>query len=127
MKRGNIVRLWMAVIIIGGAWGWVVAKEKKSKPDREISLVNVRYEGKVIWVPSTIIAKKGERLKLNLYNNVPEDPNVHGFSIPDFDIAVSVNRGKSESVEFVADKTGLFTIQCHLHPAHLKGQFLVIE
>ncbi len=40
---------------------------------------------------------------------------IHGF------------RDKPETVDFVADKAGLFRIWCHLHPAHLPGQLLVLE
>lgn len=130
MKKSIGMSFLGIVILLGSfslVWSKDKKKEEKAKPDREISLVNIRYEGKVLWVPGTIIVKKGERVKLNLYNSVPEDPNAHGFSITAFDVRVDVSRGAAESVEFVADQSGVFTISCHLHPAHLKGQILVIE
>ena len=94
---------------------------------RELTLVNVKYQGKVIWLPSPLIAKKGDTVKLTLINNVPDDPAVHGFSIPAFGVKVDVEREKPATVEFKADKAGLFETNCHLHPAHLHGQLLVVE
>lgn len=94
---------------------------------RELTLVNIKYQGKVIWLPSPLIAKKGDTVKLTLINNVPDDPNVHGFSIPAFGVKVDVEREKPATVEFKATKAGLFETNCHLHPAHLHGQILVVE
>lgn len=99
--------------------------EKKSAPDRELTLVNVEYEGTKVWVPGTLIVKKGEKVKLTLINNAPS--GVHGFSIKDFGVMVSVQKGKKEEVEFTASQAGLFKTLCQLHPAHLNGQLLVLE
>jgi hypothetical protein len=30
-------------------------------------------------------------------------------------------------VSFTADKAGVFPIKCHLHPAHVVGQMVVLE
>jgi nitrosocyanin len=90
-------------------------------------LLNIKYEGKIIWTPSPLIVKKGEKVRLTLINNVPDDPNVHGFSIPEFKVREDVLRGVPAVVQFTADKAGLFETNCHLHPAHLKGQILVLE
>jgi nitrosocyanin len=94
---------------------------------RELTLVNIKYQGKVLWLPATLIVKKGETVKLTLVNNVPDDPAVHGFSIPAFGVKADVEREKPLVVEFTADKAGLFETSCHLHPAHLHGQLLVLE
>ncbi len=95
--------------------------------DREITLINVKYQGKVLWLPGPIICRKGETVQLTLINNVPDDPAVHGFSIPEFGVKVDAERGKPQTVKFKADKTGLFETNCHLHPAHLPGQMLVLK
>lgn len=96
-------------------------------PRRELTLMNVKYQGKVLWLPSPLIMKKGETMRLTLVNNVPDDPNVHGFTIPQFGVKVDVLRDTPSVVEFTADKAGLFETSCHLHPAHLHGQLLVLE
>ncbi|MGH7429835.1 MAG: cupredoxin domain-containing protein, partial [Candidatus Methylomirabilaceae bacterium] len=92
--------------------------------EREITVVNIEFEGSKVWVPATIIAKKGEKVRVKLINKVKSDPNVHGFAIPDYNVKVDVYRDKPETVEFTVDKAGLFRIWCHLHPAHLPGQLL---
>lgn len=95
--------------------------------DRIFSSVNIEYEGTKVWVPSTFIVQKGDKVRITLINKVPSDPPEHGFAIPNFGIAEVVKRGEPKTVEFVADKTGIFPIQCHLHPAHLGGQLVVVE
>ena len=94
---------------------------------RELTLLNIKYQGKVMWLPGVIVVKKGEHVKLTLINNVPEDPAVHGFNIPDFNVQVEVARSTPTVVEFDATKAGLFETNCQLHPGHLHGQLLVID
>ena len=94
---------------------------------REITLVNVKYEGKVVWINQPIIVKKGDHVKLTLVNNVKDDPEVHGFSIPAFNVKAEVKRGTPMTVEFDADKAGIFETNCQLHPGHVHGQILVLE
>lgn len=91
---------------------------------REITLVNYEYEGVKQWLPGTIIAKKGDDVQITLINNVPS--GIHGFFIPDFNVRKEVQKGKKEVVSFKADKDGLFSMKCHLHPAHVGGQLLVL-
>ena len=95
--------------------------------ERELHAVNINYEGNNVWTPGTYVVKKGEKVRLKLFNRVKADPNVHGFAIDEFNVKVDVYRDKPETVEFVADKAGVFRIWCHLHPAHLVGQFVVLE
>ena len=112
--------LWLAPVI--GAR----AEEKTAGGKVSLTIVNVEYEGSKIWIPSTIIAHKGDRVVLKLINNVPSDPNQHGFAIPDYKIAEIVDRGQPKTVEFTADRAGVFPTICQLHPAHVGGQLLVL-
>lgn len=97
---------------------------------RAITLVNYETpgekEGVTVkqWLPGTIIVKKGDDVELTLINNVPSGD--HGFFIPDYKITKVVSKGKKEVVTFKADKDGLFTMKCHMHPAHIGGQLLVL-
>src|SRR2546427_11361732 len=84
-----------------------------------LTVVNIEYEGSKIWVPGTIVVKKGDTVKIKLINNVKSDPNQHGFAIAAFNVAAVVNRGEPQNVEFKADKAGIFPINCQLHPAHV--------
>lgn len=91
---------------------------------RSITLVNYENEGVKQWLPGTIIAKKGEEVEITLINNVPS--GIHGFFIPDFNVRKEVKKGVKEVVKFKADKEGLFSMKCHLHPAHVGGQLLIL-
>ena len=91
---------------------------------RSITLVNYETDGVKQWLPGTIIAKKGDDIEITLINNVPS--GIHGFFIPDFNVRKEVKKGVKEVVKFKADKEGLFNMKCHLHPAHVGGQLLVL-
>ena len=91
------------------------------------TFVNLEYEGTKIWLPGTLVVKQGTKVTLKLINNVPSDPKEHGFAIPAYSIAETVVRGEPKTVEFTADKPGIFPITCHLHPAHVGGQLVVLE
>lgn len=91
---------------------------------RAITIVNYETDGLKQWLPGTIIVKKGDDVEITLINNVPS--GVHGFFIPDFNIRKDVKKGVKEVVTFKADKEGLFAMKCHLHPAHVGGQLLVM-
>ncbi len=91
---------------------------------RSITLVNYETDGVKQWLPGTIIVKKGDDVEITLINNVPS--GVHGFFIPDFDVRKDVKKGVKEVVTFKAAKDGLFPMKCHLHPAHVGGQLLVL-
>jgi nitrosocyanin len=93
----------------------------------DFTLVNIKYEGSNIWVPGPIVVKKGETVKIKAINNVKDDPAEHGLAIEAYGIKQVVNRGKPETVEFKADKAGIFPITCHLHPAHVPTQLVVLE
>ena len=99
---------------------------KDAAPTMSLTVVNVEYEGSKLWLPGTITVKKGTRVTLKLVNNVPSDPNQHGFAIPAYNIAEIVTRGEPKTVEFTADKPGVFPIICQLHPAHVGGELVVL-
>ena len=85
--------------------------------------VNVEYEGSKLWLPGTITVKKGTKVTIKLINNAPSGQ--HGFSIPAYNVAEIVDKGETKTVEFTADKAGIFPIICQLHPAHVGGQVVV--
>ena len=91
------------------------------------TVVNVEYEGSKLWLPGTLVVKKGAQVTIKLINNVKSDPDQHGFAIPGYNIAAIVNRGEPKEIKFTADKPGIFPIICQLHPAHVGGQLVVLE
>ncbi len=93
----------------------------------EFTVVNIEYEGTKVFVPSTLVVHKGDTVKIKVINNIKSEPPNHGFAIPDFKIEEVVNRGETKTVEFTADKAGVFDINCQLHPAHVHGQLIVLQ
>jgi nitrosocyanin len=93
----------------------------------EISLriVNVVTPQDVkIWEPTSFAAKKGDTVILQLVNRHADE---HGFEIAAFGVKEVVAGEKTSNVKFTADKAGIFPIKCQLHPAHVVGQFVVLE
>jgi nitrosocyanin len=95
--------------------------------ERDITLVNIEFEGTKIWIPGPVVVKKGDTVKIRAINNVQSDPPVHGFAIEAYGIQTVVNVGKPDIIEFKADKAGIFPIICHLHPTHVGTQLVVLE
>ncbi len=78
------------------------------------------------WLPSTLVVNEGDKVEITLKNQVPGAANnQHGFAIPAYGIEKVVTAGKTETVEFTADKPGLFDFGCQLHAAHVGGQLIV--
>jgi len=116
--------LGLLLALFGGV---KVSQVKAQQAAREFTLVNIKYEGSNVWVPGPIVVKKGERVRIRAINNVKDDPAEHGLAIDEFGVKLVVNRGKPESVEFVADKAGIFRLWCHLHLPHVATQIIVLE
>ena len=95
---------------------------------RELAAVNIEFRGTKVWVPSTFIVRKGEKVRLTLINNAPS--GVHGWACDEFNIKVAIPNDEKDNkrvVEFTPTRTGLFRTYCHLHPAHIGGEILVID
>lgn len=91
---------------------------------KEFTVVNIETPQAVkIWEPTTLVVKKGETVKLKLINKTEQE---HGYRIAEFKIEKVVQGGQAETAEFTADKEGIFTIDCQLHPAHVQGQLIVL-
>jgi nitrosocyanin len=90
-----------------------------------LTIVNVVSPQDVkIWEPTSVFAKKGDSVALKLINRHTDE---HGYEIAAFGIKEVVDGGKTKDVKFSADKAGVFPIKCHLHPAHVVGQLVVLD
>ena len=115
--------LALAGILVAGT---AIAKKSKKKMVRSFKIVNVEYKGTKVWIPGTLIVKKGEEVTITLVNKAPS--GVHGYAIHDFGIMKEVaNDGKPVTFTFTADKVGIHRIHCHKHPGHIGGQLLVLK
>jgi plastocyanin len=117
-------RIFLGMIALGAVA--FIASAKADNP-HEFTVVNIEYEGTKVFVPSTLVVHKGDTVKIKVINNIKSEPPNHGFAIPDFNIEEVVNRGETKEVQFTADKAGVFDIKCHLHPAHVHGQLIVLQ
>ena len=121
--RHTMLRL---TLVLGLALTCATAVARAEEPTMSFTVVNIEYEGSKVWTPGTLVVKKGTLVKLKLVNNVAADPNQHGFAIPAYNISEVVTRGEPKTVEFKADKDGIFPINCQLHPAHVGGELVVL-
>ena len=120
----TFARVFTGVIALGAVA--LVPRASADSP-QEFTVVNIEYEGSKVFVPSTLVVHKGDAVKIKVINNIKSEPPNHGFAIPDFKVEEVVNRGETKTVEFTADKAGVFEIKCHLHPAHVHGQLVVLQ
>lgn len=93
----------------------------------EIALTVVNIEtpqGVKIWEPASVVAKKGDTVNLKLINRHADE---HGYEIAAFNVKEVVDGNKTKDVSFKVDKAGIFPIKCHLHPAHVVGQLVVLD
>lgn len=116
--------LVVVLVLAMGAW---LTQVEAQQATRELTLVNIKYEGSNIWVPGPLVVKRGDRVRIRAINNVKDDPAEHGLAIDEFGVKVVVNRGKPETTEFVAAKAGIFRVWCHLHLPHVATQLVVID
>jgi plastocyanin len=119
------MRALLIVVLVGFAV--LVKPASRADEPHQFTVVNIEYEGTKIWVPGTLVVHKGDTVKVKLINNVPSDPNQHGFAVEAFKVAAVVNRGEPQEIEFKAERAGIFPITCQLHPAHVGGQLVVLD
>lgn len=77
--------------------------------------------------PDPIVVKLGEKIRI-----VGTSTDVaHGFGLAEFKVNLVISPGKTQSVEFVADKAGEFTVECTVFcgPGHeeMHGKFIVLK
>ena len=122
-----MIKLAFALALAAPA-AFAAADKKDAAPVREFKVVNIEYKGAKIWTPGTLVVRKGDRVKITLVNLAPS--GVHAYAIEGYGVNVSVNNKKGDdtkTVEFVADKPGIFRIYCSMHAAHVGGQLVVLE
>ncbi|MBI1817983.1 MAG: cupredoxin domain-containing protein [Deltaproteobacteria bacterium] len=119
------MRKWIAVAAMAAASTLATVGTVRAE-EQSFTIVNIEYEGSKLWLPSTLVVHKGDKVKLKLINNVKADPNQHGYKIAAVNVEEVVTRGEPKTVEFTADKEGIFPITCQLHPAHVGGQLVVL-
>jgi nitrous oxide reductase len=105
------------------------AKQEAQAPQsgevKTFTIAAVSIDSVPFWLPSTIQVYQGDRVRLVLKNMMGGEPDVHGFAIPAYHIAVLVPHGATKVLEFTANKVGIFRFICQIHANHLGGQIVV--
>lgn len=89
------------------------------------------------WEPGILVVNKGDTVVIHVTN---PRKNVHGFAIPGYGVTTGPlePRGGEETVQFVADRAGVFpfacnqpwdaaTGVCNIDHEFMTGYFLVLE
>jgi len=102
-----------------------IGAESASGGSKEFTLVTAMVaEGANIWLPSMIILKNGEEVKLKLRNVAKAE---HGFAIDELGIKEVIPVGETKEITIKPGSKGVLRYYCHLHPGHINGQLLVQE
>lgn len=91
---------------------------------RKITLVNYEIEGIKQWVPGTIAGYEEEELEITLINKAKAP---HGFMIPSHDVTEVVKNDEKKTIKVKLKKEGIYPMKCHLHPAHIGGQLIILD
>jgi cytochrome c oxidase subunit 2 len=98
--------------------------ELSGKVENGIRVIEVKAS-QYKFEPDPIIVRLGEKVRLV----VTSIDVAHGLAIPEFNINLPVAAGKIESLEFIADKKGLFHVHCSVYcgsgHAHMHASFIV--
>jgi nitrous-oxide reductase len=74
----------------------------------EINMLAIRSH----FDPEHVKVKKGQKLRWTVTSLESSRDATHGFCIPSYNVAGSVEPGKIITIEFVADKAGVFPFYC---------------
>lgn len=91
---------------------------------RKITLVNYEIDGMKQWIPGNIAGYEEEELEITLINKAKAP---HGFMIPSHDVTVVVKKGEKKTIKVKLKKEGIYPMKCHLHPAHIGGQLIILD
>lgn len=91
----------------------------------KVTLVNHEFEGTKQWLPGTVHAYEGDEIEFTLINNVPS--GIHGFMVKGFKDHAAPKKGEKAVVKLKFDKAGVYPFHCHLHPAHVGGQIVILK
>ena len=100
--------------------GWDPLKQAKSEDAVTESKI-VRSEGRVdIYAtairshfdPEHVTVKKGDKVVFHINNLERTKDATHGFTIPGYNVAASIEPGETVTVEFIADKEGVYPFYC---------------
>jgi cytochrome c oxidase subunit 2 len=120
ISRRSFMKSSFAILMgVLGNQGSVIAGDRQEF--KEFDVVMERYK----YTPSIIRVNRGDRVRINLRST----DVLHGFYISGYDLDAWVHRKEPKTLEFTADKVGVFTIKCSvicgpMHPV-MQGKLVV--
>ncbi len=130
MKKYPVFFIGLFLFVLIGAY-FITNSRKQNIPlglsgkmENGVRIVEVKAS-KYKFDPDPIVVKLSERVRL-VVTSIGVD---HGLGISSFNVNVAVPAGKTETVEFTADKKGTFHMHCSVYcgPGHgnMHGEFIV--
>ena len=75
----------------------------------------------------TLVANKGDKVRVNFYNVDDVQTEKHSFTIDDtYKVNIDLEFGDMGHATFTADEPGVFTYYCAYHLPVMKGQLVVL-
>ena len=106
----------------GSGYTWVSMSSSSSKGLRSVGRGGVAAAAAVS--PSYVFAKGGLQ-SMHVVNEDYETHSKHNFNIDEFNVhSKDLTYTQSQTITFVADKSGTFNYYCNIHP-EMKGDILV--
>ena len=121
MNKNTIFGLIAVGILIFGGYYFFNSKQQVQVPQEETNTENKQVEiveaRKIVvegdefkFTPTSITVKKGEKIMLT-FKNVGKFP--HNLKVDELGISTkTINGGEEDSIEFVSEKTGTFSMYC---------------
>lgn len=113
--------LGMLILMLGLAVRIMPATAGETK---KFTLVNVEIDQTKVWLPSSMTVYEGDEVEIILDNKLTAP---HGFKLVAYDIEVEVPSLKKRTIRFTANKAGIYSFICQLHPPHVGGQLVVLS
>jgi heme/copper-type cytochrome/quinol oxidase subunit 2 len=110
--RGELLALGLLVAVIASVVGGVAYLDRvHGEPGDNSIRMTAQVSSTGGFTPGVLRVKVGETVRLRLTSK----DVTHGFYLPDFEVnAGPISPGKYKTVEFVADKAGVFTFYCNV-------------
>jgi nitrous-oxide reductase len=89
-------------------WDVKDTKVERSGQNATIKLVAVRSS----FEPSKIEVNQGDKVTIYITNIEQTTDELHGFGLGEYNINVVIDPGETKTIEFVADKPGVFPYYC---------------
>ncbi|MGD1837367.1 MAG: cupredoxin domain-containing protein [Nitrososphaeraceae archaeon] len=90
--------------------------------DIEEEFPKIPHDG---FLPQTIVAEKGKNVTIKFYNTEANEPHTFTLDSP-YNINEDLKGRENGTINFIADKEGVFTYYCIYHLPTMTGQLVIL-